>query len=207
MIKVYTKAGDDGTTGLYGGGSEFRVYKHFPQIDVVGTVDEAMSFIGLAKSMMHNWDFRAGDVSFETILKEVIRDLFEIGAELGSINPDIVFKNMISHVDDNGTDALECFIDDISIDLPELRSFVMPTGCDPACALFTARSVVRRLERQVVGLASGWAEDNGFTIRPGIIKYLNRLGDLLFVMARYCNHKGIGFEDKWIPEKPTKESK
>jgi cob(I)alamin adenosyltransferase len=169
-MRIYTKAGDDGTTGLLYGG---RIAKSDPQAEAYGTTDEAVAALGLARALTPDRD-RA-----EQILG-LQRDLFVVGADLAT-NPEERRKLEpgVSLVVPAMVDRLEAWIDASVARDPLPRTFVVP-GANPAsAALDLARSTVRRAERRVVELRA-----TGREINPEVLRYLNRLSDLLFVLAR-----------------------
>lgn len=174
MGRIYTKTGDQGETGLFGGG---RVPKDDPRVAAYGDVDELNGAIGFAASLEPQ--------SFETSLLQTIqRDLFTIGAELATPDPDKLAKALArsgAAIGNPEVGALEDVIDSHEATLPPLKNFILPGGTPKAAAFHMARTVCRRAERAVVGLA------RRETISPAIVPYLNRLSDLLFVLARAAN--------------------
>jgi cob(I)alamin adenosyltransferase len=171
-MKIYTRTGDDGTTGLFGGG---RRSKADLRVDAYGTIDEANAAIGLARS--------AGlSGSLEAVLADVQSDLFTVGAELGCV-PGEEAKLKMTLIGAADVERLERAIDAAEAGLPPLKTFVLPGGSGGAAALHVARCMVRRAERLVVA-ASG---ESAFRREP--IVYLNRLSDLLFTFARRANHE------------------
>lgn len=176
-MKIYTKTGDAGDTGLFGGA---RVSKASLRVDAYGDVDELNSMLGVARS----------GVQAETLLEELTRiqgELFCVGAELAS-NPDKPLQGGLPMVEDSHIAQLERCIDRLEEDLPALTSFVLPGGAPSAAALHAARTVCRRAERKVVALAAEAA------VRAQVLRYVNRLSDLLFVMARSEN-RACGVDD------------
>ncbi len=166
MTRIYTKTGDEGETGLFGGS---RVPKDDPRVAAYGDVDELNAAIGLAASLEPQ--------SFDaTFLETIQRDLFTIGAELASPNP-----AEAPHIGQAQVGALEHMIDGHEAKLPTLKNFILPGGTPRAAAFHVARTVCRRAERAVVALA------HRQKISPAIVQYLNRLSDLLFVLARAAN--------------------
>ena len=174
LSKIYTRTGDDGTTGL---GDGTRVAKDSLRVDAYGTVDEANSAIGIVlASASVPQDVR-------NTLTDVQHDLFELGGELcipgySAINEDFI-------------DRLENELDTLNADLPALKEFILPGGGEAAAACHLARTIVRRAERITTTLAG--AE----TVRPEVLKYLNRLSDLLFVIARVLARAESGQEVLW----------
>jgi cob(I)alamin adenosyltransferase len=174
LSKIYTRTGDDGTTGL-GDGS--RTQKDSARVEAYGTVDEANSAIGmvLAESSV------PADV--RRCLTEVQHDLFELGGELCIPG--------YSAVTDAFTERLENDLDGFNADLPRLEEFILPGGGRAAAACHLARTIVRRGERRVIALS--YDED----VRSEAIRYLNRLSDLLFVVARVLARAESGQEVLW----------
>jgi cob(I)alamin adenosyltransferase len=172
MARIYTKTGDEGETGLFGGG---RVPKDHARVMAYGEVDELNAAVGFAASLEPQ--------TFDTAFIETIqRDLFTIGAELASPDPDKVNKALGGPgIGEPQIGMLEHMIDGHEAKLPPLRNFILPGGTPKAAAFHLARTVCRRAERAVVSLARQQ------TIRPAIVQYLNRLSDLLFVLARAVN--------------------
>ena len=177
LSKIYTRTGDDGTTGL-GDGS--RVAKDSARVEAYGSVDEANSAIGIVLAV-------AVPDTIRTCLTEVQHDLFELGGELCIPGHSAVTEAYI--------DRLEHNLDGFNADLPRLKEFILPGGGQAAAACHLARAIVRRAERRVLSLAS--VED----VRPEIVKYLNRLSDLLFVVARVMAHEESGQEVLWNRER------
>jgi cob(I)alamin adenosyltransferase len=184
LTRIYTKTGDDGTTSL---GDMSRTSKNDPRLEAYATVDEANSAIGVVLAL--------GGLTEEPIKNLLIRiqnDLFDVGADLCTpviddpkIEPLRVIESQITYV--------EAQIDIYNADLAELRSFVLPSGTPAASLLHVARTVTRRAERDT------WSAIHAFGggVNPLTAKYLNRLSDLLFVLARYAN-KEIG-DQLWVP--------
>ena len=176
LNKIYTKTGDDGTTGLVRGP---RRQKHDLRIESFGTVDEANSFIGVA---------RLSTVSMpkvDSVLARVQNDLFDLGSDLATPGVDPAGAARSLRITASQTQWLEQQIDRYNEGLEPLRSFVLPGGTALSAALHVARTVVRRAERHVVALIG--AEPD---INPEAMIYLNRLSDLLFVLARVANANG-----------------
>jgi cob(I)alamin adenosyltransferase len=180
-VKIYTRTGDDGTTGLFGGA---RVSKADPRVDAYGTVDEANASIGLARA--------AGlPPAVEAVLARVQSALFDVGASLASPSA----KGAVVAVGDADVAALEAAIDALEGGLEPLRTFVLPAGTEAAARLHVARTVVRRAERAVVALAGRERVD------PAVVRYLNRLSDLLFVQARAANRAAGVADVPWTARK------
>lgn len=181
-MKIYTKTGDDGTTGLFGGQ---RVSKYSLRITAYGTVDELNSIIGIALST---------DVPRRLIqpLKDLSSLLFTVGSDLATpLDPPE--KYTIPRITESHISWLEQMIDEYQEDLPELKNFILPGGSPTAAQLHLARTVCRRAERAAVELAS---QEN---IGEVVIKFLNRLSDFLFVAARMANFFEGVTESPWIP--------
>jgi cob(I)alamin adenosyltransferase len=178
LSKIYTRTGDDGTTGL-GDGS--RVAKDSARVEAYGTVDEANSSIGVILAV----DTVADDI--RACLTEVQHDLFELGGELCIPGHSAVQQAFI--------DRLETDLDGFNEDLPMLKEFILPGGGPAAAACHLARTIVRRAERRVGTLAG--LED----VRGEATKYLNRLSDLLFVIARVLARAESGQEVLWKRER------
>ncbi|MBL8875274.1 MAG: cob(I)yrinic acid a,c-diamide adenosyltransferase [Phycisphaerae bacterium] len=185
LNKIYTRTGDDGTTGLVGGQ---RVRKTAPRVEAYGTVDEANSFIGLA--VLH-----AGEGSkVFAVLRAIQNDLFDVGADLATpIAPD-ERPGAALRITAGQVERLERLIDEFNEPIPALTSFVLPGGTPLAAELHAARTVSRRAERAAVALLD--AEPAATS--PEAIRYLNRLSDLLFVLARAANANGAS-DVLWRP--------
>jgi len=177
-MPIYTRTGDEGSTGLFGGG---RVPKDHPRVSAYGDVDELNAAIGIARATV--------PVDFaDELLETIQRDLFALGGHLATPDPGKVAKALErATLSDTRIDEFERAIDAGDAELPPLRAFVLPGGTPKAAALHLARTVCRRAERSVVGLARESPVPALFTV------YLNRLSDLLFTLARLANHRaGVG---------------
>jgi len=171
-LKIYTKTGDGGETGLFGGG---RVPKDDRRVTAYGEVDELNAALGLALALEPRAFAR-------DLLELVQRDLFTIGAELASPDPAKLVKALPGpRLGDARVEALEDAIDRAEATLAPLKNFILPGGSSKAAALQLGRAVCRRAERAVVTLSREAA------VSPAILKYVNRLSDLLFVLARAAN--------------------
>jgi cob(I)alamin adenosyltransferase len=184
LTRIYTKTGDDGTTSL---GDMSRTSKNDPRLEAYATVDEANSSIGVVLAM--------GDIKDDEIKKLLVRiqnDLFDVGADLCTPVVDKPVSEPL-RVLESQIDYLEKQIDKYNESLQPLRSFVLPSGTPAAALLHVARTVTRRAERDT------WHAIHAFGggVNPITAKYLNRLSDLLFVIARYAN-KEIG-DQLWVP--------
>ena len=178
-MKIYTKTGDTGETGLFGG---TRVPKDAMRIEACGTVDELNACIGSVRSQIQ-------DVEINGILHRIQNDLFDIGADLATL--DTHPKAASLRISPTLTPKLEREIDLFEAELPPLKNFILPGGSAGGAAVHLARTVCRRAERCVVTLAS--AE----SVNPEVLIYLNRLSDLLFVLARIVNHRSGDPEPLW----------
>jgi len=178
LSKIYTKTGDDGTTGL---GDGTRVAKDSLRVDAFGTVDEANSAIGVVLA--------AASVPQEVrdILIEIQHDLFELGGELCIPGHSAITADFVSR--------LEANLDALNEDLPALKEFILPGGGEAAAACHLARTIVRRAERITITLAGIES------VRAEVLQYLNRLSDLLFVVARVLARAESGQEVLWNRER------
>ncbi|HEV2855329.1 MAG TPA: cob(I)yrinic acid a,c-diamide adenosyltransferase [Thermoanaerobaculia bacterium] len=172
ITRVYTRTGDDGTTGL-GGGQ--RVPKDSPRIEAYGTVDELSSSIGVAVAL-------GLQPRLAETLARIQNELFNLGSDLCILEEDKV-KMPVPVVEERNVEALERLMDELSEELSPLQNFILPGGSPGAAQLHVARTVCRRAERLVIALSR--LEPVGLFV----VKYLNRLSDALFVMARYENLK------------------
>jgi cob(I)alamin adenosyltransferase len=182
-MKIYTKTGDEGLTGLFGGP---RVRKDDVRIEAYGTVDELNAAIGLARC-------QPLPPAIDECLLRVQSELFSVGAELATPDP---ARHGTALVAEPHVAALERAIDALEATLPPLAKFILPGGSPTAAALHLARAICRRAERRVVALAS----QPGTSVSSAIIRYLNRLGDYLFVAARAAGQHAGTAEIPW--EKP-----
>jgi cob(I)alamin adenosyltransferase len=181
-MKIYTKTGDSGDTGLFGGG---RVAKSHPRVEAYGDVDELNAVLGLV---------RATDPlpRIDDVLLPIQRDLFAIGALLATPDREKMRQHLEkARVDEARIADLEHAIDDGDAELEPLRAFIVPGGTPKAAALHVARTVCRRAERRVVQLRAD-AE-----IPQLVVIYLNRLSDLLFTLARVANRRAGAEESAW----------
>ncbi|MDZ7848448.1 MAG: cob(I)yrinic acid a,c-diamide adenosyltransferase [Owenweeksia sp.] len=177
-MKIYTRKGDTGETSLIGG---VRVSKTHLRIEAYGTVDELNSCLGLLRDAA---DHEGND----NFLVSIQHQLFTIGSELASSRNS---KMEIPHLTDEHIEALEREMDRMDNELPELRNFILPGGDLASSHCHLARCVCRRAERRVVALATEEAVDEK------IVRYLNRLSDFLFVLARFFTHQHGGEETPW----------
>src|SRR5687768_5274378 len=169
-MKIYTRTGDAGQTGLYGGG---RVRKDDPRIAAYGTVDELNAFLGLARAV-------GLPPEIDEVLARLQNELFDLGAVLATRDPQ---SKGTAAINESRIAALEGAIDRFEEGLSPLRQFILPGGSQAAALLHVGRTIGRRAEREVVFLASIPEEH----VSPALIVYLNRVSDLLFVLARAAN--------------------
>jgi len=187
-MKIYTKTGDAGTTGLFGGP---RVDKDHPRICSYGEIDELNAILGMVRSV-------GCPESIDTKLLQVQRELFSIGAELATPDPD---AHEMKWSGETPVALLEQWIDQLDEGLAPLRNFILPGGSVAAAHLHLARTTCRRAERNVVSLG----RQPQVSDPSQIIIYLNRLSDLLFVMARWCNAERGVADIPWLSQRKGKE--
>jgi cob(I)alamin adenosyltransferase len=183
MKKIYTRTGDDGTTSLFG---DERVLKSHPRIDAYGTVDEVNALIGQA--LAHTDDDTPGAERLRAVLKRLQEELFILGADLATPRDT---KPVVPRITEEHTEHLDRDIDAFDNELPPIKNFVLPGGTVAASTLHQARTVCRRAERLTVEAADLVPLDNAALV------YLNRLSDLLFVLARWANRQAGVREDVW----------
>jgi cob(I)alamin adenosyltransferase len=181
-MKIYTKKGDEGDTSLFGGD---RVSKSSGRIEAYGTVDELNSVLGLAAS------FGLSEKGSRWV-KKVQQDLLVLGADLAAPHSS---KTRIDRIEEGSIEFLEESIDEMDKKLPPLKNFILPGGSRQGAALHLARTVCRRAERTAVACKK--TEE----ISPLAVKYLNRLSDFLFVLARFENKETDIVEEVWKPER------
>jgi cob(I)alamin adenosyltransferase len=187
-MKIYTRTGDRGETGLFGGQ---RVQKDHVRVDAYGEVDELNSVIGLAIARLE----ADGEAEIARELREIQADLFTIGAQLATPGPEDGGRPNphIPELRDGRAAEMERWIDRAETELSPLKTFILPGGSEAGAILHLARTVCRRAERRVVALA------HEAHIDEALIIYLNRLSDLLFTLARLANHRrGVG-DVPWAP--------
>lgn len=180
-FKIYTKTGDKGSTSLIGG---MRVPKNHIRIESYGTVDELNSYLGMVNDM-------AANPQINDWLREIQDRLFTVGAVLAT-NPDKEVKMKLPDVHDSDVEWLEARIDEMNAKLPEMRSFILPGNNLAGSTCHVARCVCRRAERICVAM-----QQQEEYIPDLIVKYLNRLSDFLFVLARYIGHINGAEEVPW----------
>jgi cob(I)alamin adenosyltransferase len=184
LNKIYTRTGDDGTTGLVAGP---RRKKHDLRVESYGEVDEANSCIGLVRQHL------ADHPALDQMLVRIQNDLFDLGADLATPDTGKKLDYEPLRIVQAQVDRLEVEIDALNADLEPLRSFVLPGGTEAAAALHLARTVARRAERRIVAL-----QDSEEAVSAAAVAYINRLSDFLFVAARWVNDKGRA-DILWVP--------
>ncbi|HYY52258.1 MAG TPA: cob(I)yrinic acid a,c-diamide adenosyltransferase [Myxococcales bacterium] len=182
MAKIYTRRGDDGSTGLFGGP---RVRKDDLRVAAYGDVDELNSALGVAREEVPEGDLRA-------LIDSLQSELFTLGAQLATPDTEAAPKE-VPHITAERVARLESEIDRLTEQLPPMKNFILPGGSRPGAALHLCRTICRRAERKVVELAESGP------VPPEALAYVNRLSDLLFVMARAANLRAGGREIPWIP--------
>ena len=185
-MKIYTRTGDDGTTGLIGGD---RVRKGDARLECYGTVDELNAAIGLVTTSL---DATADAAHLPAALAQVQSELFVIGSYLATPENDPGAQKYLPAMDEGMIARLEMEIDQAEAVLPPLKNFILPGGTETAARLHLARTVCRRAER----LVSAFAEDR--PVHGVIVTYLNRLSDWLFVQARLANHVAGVADVPWM---------
>lgn len=186
-MKIYTKTGDSGETGLYGG---VRVSKAHARVAAYGDVDELNAALGLARATLRE---SAAAADLTARLEQIQRDLFALGARLADPSRKIADRVTKAVVGADDISRLEGWIDELDAALPPLRRFVLAGGAPGGAALHLARTVCRRAERAMVALLGSEAD----AFEPELLVYVNRLSDLLFVMARAANQRAETPEIEW----------
>lgn len=186
LTKIYTRTGDAGSTRL---GDMSQTVKHDPRVDAYGDVDEANSSIGLARAALGASD------PLDAPLARIQNDLFDLGADLCVPESETPPDYEPLRVTQAQIDWLEGEIDRLNSRLEPLNSFILPGGSEAAARLHLCRTICRRAERKVSALIA-----SDVRINPAVLKYLNRLSDLLFVMARTANDEGRA-DVLWVPGK------
>jgi cob(I)alamin adenosyltransferase len=188
-VKIYTRTGDAGETSLVGG---TRVSKGHARVDACGDVDELNAVLGVALASLSASGTSPGRAAFTDLvdsLTAIQRDLFALGARLGDPSDTISQRVTKAVLQDADVLRLEQLIDRLEAELPPLAHFILPGGVEPGAALHLARTVCRRAERRMVALQP--------PVHELLIRYVNRLSDLLFVMARAVNHRVGVSETQW----------
>ena len=184
-MKIYTGTGDRGETGLYGGA---RVRKDDVRVDAYGMLDEANALLGVAACHLQ-------DTEIKRLVTCLQNELFVLGADLATplSRENAAGKSLVPRIEARHAIALENLIDTFETELPPLRQFILPGGSAGAAALHHARTVLRRAERRTVAL---WHTADA-DVNPETLRYLNRLADLLFVLARLENHRAGVADVPW----------
>jgi cob(I)alamin adenosyltransferase len=178
-VKIYTKTGDTGETSLFDG---TRVSKAHERVDAYGEVDEVNAWLGLSRAS-------GLDPDIDGALAQIQRDLFALGAELADPRNKIAARVTKASIGDDDVSRLEALIDHLETELPSLTRFILPGGSPGGATFHLARTVCRRAERQVVRLQP--------PVDSVLVRYINRLSDLLFVIARIVNHRAGVPETEW----------
>jgi cob(I)alamin adenosyltransferase len=184
LAKIYTRRGDDGSTGLFGGP---RVRKDDLRVAAYGDVDELNSALGVAREELPEGDLRA-------LIDDLQSELFTLGAQLATPDMEAAPKE-VPRITAQQIERLEREIDRLTEQLPPMRNFILPGGSRAGAALHFSRTVCRRAERKMVELAES------APVPQETLAYVNRLSDLLFVMARAANLRAGGREIPWVPSK------
>jgi cob(I)alamin adenosyltransferase len=185
-LKIYTRTGDAGETSLFGG---TRVPKSDARVDAYGEVDEANACLGLACAALRARPDRDAFKDATDAIVQIQRDLFAMGAMLADPSGRISTRVAKAVLGDADVERLETLIDRLEGDLPPLAHFILAGGVEAGAALHLARAVCRRVERRMVALRPA--------VDPVLLRYVNRLSDLLFVMARWINHRAGAPEVEW----------
>jgi cob(I)alamin adenosyltransferase len=179
-VRIYTKTGDAGETSFF---DNTRVSKADPRVDAYGEVDELNACLGTVCAASPGDDLASA-------LEAIQRDLFALGSRLADPSARVAARVTKAAITPQAVERLEQLIDRLETELPPLRKFILPGGSQAGAMLHLARTVCRRVERRVIGLGTG-------AVDPILIVYLNRLSDLLFVMARAVNHRAGQPEIEW----------
>jgi cob(I)alamin adenosyltransferase len=180
-VKIYTRTGDGGETGLLGGR---RVRKHARRVEAYGAVDELNAYLGFARAGL-------SDADLVSLLTAIQRDLFAIGTQVSDVRGPAAARTEKAVLAEARVADLEQAIDRVQAELAPLTQFILPGGCEAGARLHLARTVCRRAERRIVALAE---EEE---VSPVTLAYLNRLSDLLFVLARLANQRAGVAEIPW----------
>jgi cob(I)alamin adenosyltransferase len=178
-VKIYTRTGDAGDTSHVGG---TRVRKDDPRVDAYGEIDELNAWLGVVRAAHC-------DATLDDPLVQLQRDLFALGAQVADPGEKIAARVTKAALGDEDVLRLEQLVDTLEAHLPPLRRFILPGGGAAGAALHVARTVCRRVERRMVSLAP--------PVDPVLLRYVNRLSDLLFVMARTANQRAGSGETEW----------
>lgn len=180
-MKIYTRTGDKGETGLFDG---TRVSKADPRVEAYGAVDETNALLGVAAA-------NTTDAEVRGILQDLQRDLFAVGAQLADPKWGVKARKEKTRLTEARVAELEALIDRAEAELPPLKQFILPGGSPVGAVLHLARTVCRRAERRIVALAATMA------VSPLLLTYVNRLSDLLFVLARLASRRASTEELPW----------
>ncbi|MBI3002393.1 MAG: cob(I)yrinic acid a,c-diamide adenosyltransferase [candidate division NC10 bacterium] len=180
-MKIYTRTGDKGKTGLFDG---TRVSKADVRVEAYGAVDETSALLGVAAA-------NTTDVELQGILQDLQRDLFAVGAQLADPKWGVKARKEKTRLSQSRVAELEALIDRAEAELPPLKRFILPGGSPAGAVLHLARTVCRRAERRIVALAAT------VTVSPVLLAYVNRLSDLLFVLARLASRRAGTEEIPW----------
>jgi cob(I)alamin adenosyltransferase len=180
LVKIYTRTGDRGETSLFDG---TRARKDDPRVDAYGEVDELNAWLGLVRAS----SALAPDIELDLV--SIQRDLFALGAQLADPGDRLAARVEKAVIGDDHVERLEGLIDRIEDTIPPLRRFILAGGTPAGAALHVARTVCRRAERRIVALDP--------PVDPVLVRYVNRLSDLLFVLARAVNHRAGAAEAEW----------
>ena len=178
-MKLYTRTGDGGETSLFDG---TRARKDDARVDAYGEVDELNAWLGFVRASK-------SDATIDEAVRQIQRDLFALGAQLADPADKLAPRVDKAVIADDHVTRLEALIDRLEEGLPPLRRFILAGGTPTGAALHVARTVCRRAERRMVGLEP--------PVDPVLVRYVNRLSDLLFVLARYENHRAGAAETEW----------
>jgi len=184
IVKIYTRTGDGGETGLFDG---TRVSKADPRVAAYGDVDELNAWLGLARTSLGS---TPGEVGVAAMVEQIQRDLFALGSRLADPSHKIASRVSKASVTSEEIARLEGWIDRLETDLAPLRRFILAGGSPAGAAFHVARTVCRRAERAIVGLGDA-------AVDAEVIGYVNRLSDLLFVLARTVNARSGARELEW----------
>jgi len=188
VVKIYTRTGDQGETSLFGGE---RVGKQDARLDAYGSLDELNAFLGWFAS-------RTGEEDLALLVRSIQPVLFDLGSHLATPAEAVKARGILPPIRPESVTGLEEAIDRLESELPPLTAFILPGGTESSAILQVARAVCRRAERAVVHAVAAF----GVPLPPAALPYLNRLSDLLFVMARVANRREGGEEAVWTPERP-----
>ena len=192
LNKIYTRTGDDGSTGLATG---MRCAKYHPRINAYGTVDEANAALGLAMvALEHEGTNYDNIIDIEAMILRIQNDLFDLGADLSTPETSKDSAQTPLRITEGQVERLEQEIDQLNKELQPLSSFILPGGNQVSAHLHMARTICRRAEREMVELN----DMEGETVSEAALKFINRLSDHLFVLSRYLNERGLS-DVLWTP--------